>query len=149
MRLLGICLGVLRRFGMNVPTRRRFMERYTTTIGKTIYCSSKWPKEDTNELVVHELCHILQFTERWMALKYLFSKTSRMHYEAECVLAEILCFPNKRRGKQWWNNRIQQFVGYGIPEKTVRREFTMLQNGRERKNAKRVYEAFTRWRGDA
>lgn len=153
MKFLGGCLSVVRVFGVNVPNKKEFMENYTTTIGDTIY-SDNWPEEPT-ELVVHELCHVLQFKEKYMRIRYMTSPFKRMVYESECVQTEILCFPDRSRGGAWMERRIRQFVGYGINEGIVRRllrsriEAVVERETRPEglgKNARRVHEAYLAWR---
>ena len=115
MRFLGGCLGLLKALGANVPSKKEFMDLYTTTIGKTIYYGEGWPEgEEVTPLVVHELCHVLQFRSFWMPIKYLFSSIWRIHYESACVQAEVLCFPGTENRGSWFDDRVEQFTGYWI-----------------------------------
>lgn len=146
MRFLGGCLGLLKKLGMSVPSRKEFMRDYVTTIGKTIYYGEKWPPEaEPTPLEVHELCHVLQFRSFWMPIRYLLSPTWRAYYETSCVQAEAICFPEAERGEAWFDNRVKQFVGYGIRESLVTHALLSRLRGIDSKdidpNAHKIYVA--------
>lgn len=154
MRFLGSCLNLLQFLGWNVPSKRRFMDHYTTTVRKTIYYSGGWPGgEKVTPLVVHELCHVLQFRSALMPLRYLFSQKWRIYYEATCVQAEVLCFPEVNRGASWFDNKVCQFTDYGIQEKIVYSGLLSvlrgIQDHKINPEAKEIFRAYNLYKSHA
>ena len=129
--------------------RERFLTEFTTTIGDTIYSNRILMDSEPTPIIVHELCHVLQFKKSSMPWEFLFRPSRRMFYESECVEAEILCFPNLRRGNEWFERHVEQFKDYGIKESIVRRELQArldeIQRGEFLARPLRVSLAYSAW----
>ena len=150
MKTLSFFMQLGSKLGITKIDSKTFMNDYTTTIGSTIYCNETTVDSEPNTLIVHELCHVLQFKNGCMPLHYIFSPKRRMYYESECVQAEILCYPGVERGVQWMERRVNQFKSYGIKENIIREELnkriTEVKENRAKDRPRKVWRTLYLWR---
>lgn len=127
-----------------------FMNKYVTTIGNRIYGSSKWNMDmSVSGTLVHELTHVVEWdTDNFYSLNYVLSSSHRAYYESVCVQTEMLVYPN-RMTEEYIDQRVEFFVGYGIPRHTVQAALTArlleAKDQRPKPPASTVYEAYTIW----
>ena len=82
---------------MGIIDKQMFMDRFTTTIGRTIYAPFQWTEGDAAELwnhvktLVHELTHVRQHNADPVLFpaRYLADRSWRAQYEAEAFTADL------------------------------------------------------------
>lgn len=84
--------------GLKILDKERFLEQYTTTIGRTIYVpfvigeeSVEFPLLNQVSILTHECVHVCQYRDEDMTfvLAYLFDSMARAAYEAQAMAANM------------------------------------------------------------
>jgi len=97
MIIISFFLGIGHLFSKGICSRKEFMDDFTTTLYGRIYIdyeigNSKQMSYRSNiPHIMHEIQHTRQFRKNpiMMPLRYLFSKSWRARYEAECWMTHL------------------------------------------------------------
>lgn len=109
---------------MGILDHKDFMERYTTTIGDTIYAPFEWGEGDPDglwnqvETLVHELTHVEQYHANPVLFpaRYLADRSWRAQYEAEAFRADLQIHFWQTGEIYDIDSRAATLLGYGLSE---------------------------------
>lgn len=149
MLKLGDILNIASAFGITDINKAQFLSQYTTTIGDTIYSNILTVESAPSPLMIHELCHILQFLYKKMPIQYVVSRQSRAYYESEAIQATMLAFP-ETFNSNYIDKRVLHLKAYGIParvaELAIRDRIGEVERNKVPDRPRRVNDALRAWR---
>jgi hypothetical protein len=156
MKQLGGLLHIATTFGITNISKEQFLTQYTTTIGSTIYSDELTMESAPSSLLIHELCHVLQFTYRQMPFEYIVSVYSRAYYESEATQATMVCFPHDFYGslekwdEEFVSRRVEHLIKYGIPRRVanlaIRDRIIEVQHGKIPERPRQMKASLDAWR---
>lgn len=130
--------------------RDKFMNDYTTTIGRTVYSGHMTDESKPNSLVRHEFCHALQWAVHRLgfSLSFLLSKKKRAYWESQaCQTSMLMDISRWTEGRM--TQQATQLVGYGCDYQQALNELRERKAEVERDEptelAKRVHVAAVLW----
>jgi hypothetical protein len=149
MARLSVLVGAARRLGFGTVSAEQFMSGYTTTIGRVIYSDEITMDSAPSALLIHELCHVLQFQSRAMALEYVCSPRRRAYYESEAMQAAWLCFPVEF-SDEYVDRKVAHLRAYGVSDGVARTEIEArideVGRAAPQPRARRIALALEDWR---
>jgi len=114
---------------MGIQNKKKFMQSYTTTIGRTVYVPFVIGEGSLTQLrnqaatCVHEAQHVVQFDRDsiYFIKNYTTSQPARAHYEAEGYRCTMEMFYYLTGGKMLTATSLANMLaGYGVSESDIR-----------------------------